>query len=75
MQHRSCGEGPQQGSLFGDEAANGGLLAKGSTIRKVANALEIAERCVREHVEMVIEKLAVEDSTQAIAVALRNGIT
>lgn len=50
------------------------LLAKGQSNREIAAGLSIAENTVRIHVAHVLEKLAVEDRTQAVIVAIQRGI-
>jgi DNA-binding NarL/FixJ family response regulator len=50
------------------------LLAKGNSNREIAAELSIAENTVRIHVARVLQKLAVEDRTQAVIVAFQRGI-
>jgi len=50
------------------------LVAKGFGNREIASALNIAEVTVKLHVGHVLEKLRVNDRTQAATVALRRGI-
>jgi DNA-binding NarL/FixJ family response regulator len=50
------------------------MLARGKTIGEIADAFDLAERSVRAHLQMIIEKLGVGDQRQAVAVALRDGI-
>jgi two-component system, NarL family, response regulator len=50
------------------------LVAKGFGNREIANALNIAEVTVKLHVSHMLEKLEVNDRTQAATVALRRGI-
>jgi DNA-binding NarL/FixJ family response regulator len=50
------------------------MLANGSSIREIGDAFDITERSARAHVQMIAEKLGVNDSAQVVAVALREGI-
>ncbi len=50
------------------------LVAKGFGNREIANKLNIAEVTVKLHVSHMLEKLEVNDRTQAATVALRRGI-
>ena len=50
------------------------MLANGAAISKIADAFDITERSVRAHLQMIIEKLNVNDDAQAVAAALRDGI-
>ena len=50
------------------------LVAKGFGNREIATALNIAEVTVKLHVSHMLEKLEVNDRTQAATVALRRGI-
>lgn len=50
------------------------LLAKGRSNREIATELSIAENTVRIHVARVLQKLGVEDRTQAVIVAFQRGI-
>ena len=50
------------------------LLAKGHSNREIAAELSIAENTVRIHVARLLQKLAVEDRTQAVIVAIQRGI-
>jgi DNA-binding NarL/FixJ family response regulator len=50
------------------------LVAKGFGNKEIASALNIAEVTVKLHVSHVLEKLGVNDRTQAATVALRRGI-
>jgi DNA-binding NarL/FixJ family response regulator len=50
------------------------MLAKGSSIREIGDAFDIAERSARAHIQMIAEKLGVNDNAQAVEVALREGI-
>jgi two-component system NarL family response regulator len=50
------------------------LVAKGFGNREIAHTLNIAEVTVKLHVSHMLEKLEVNDRTQAATVALRRGI-
>ena len=51
-----------------------GLLARGQSNREIASELSIAENTVRIHVAHILQKLAVEDRTQAVILAFQRGI-
>jgi two-component system NarL family response regulator len=50
------------------------MLAKGLTNKQIGNALAISENTVRNHVNSIMEKLEVSDRTEAVAVAIQQGI-
>jgi DNA-binding NarL/FixJ family response regulator len=50
------------------------LLAQGCSNREIANRLAIAENTTRIHVSRILDKLAVEDRTQAVLVAIQRGL-
>ncbi len=50
------------------------LLSLGSTNKQIAQALDISDNTVRHHVNNIMEKLQVSDRTEAVAIALRNGV-
>jgi DNA-binding NarL/FixJ family response regulator len=50
------------------------LMAEGAANKQIAGRLEIAERTVKAHVTNILMKLEVDSRTEAVAVALRNGI-
>src|SRR3984957_2428360 len=50
------------------------MVAKGLGNKEIANALKIAEVTVKLHVSHILEKLNVNDRTQAATVALQRGI-
>ena len=50
------------------------LLARGQSNREIAAELSIAENTVRIHVGHILQKLAVEDRTQAVILAFQTGI-
>ena len=51
------------------------MLAKGLTNKQIGSALEISENTVRDHVISVMAKLEVSDRTEAVAVAIQQGIS
>ena len=50
------------------------LLARGCSNREIAGRLKIAENTTRIHVSRILDKLAVEDRTQAVLVAIQKGL-
>lgn len=50
------------------------LLAEGCSNREVATRLRISENTTRIHVSRILDKLAVEDRTQAVLVAIQRGL-
>jgi DNA-binding NarL/FixJ family response regulator len=50
------------------------LLAQGCSNREIANRLQISENTTRIHVSRILDKLAVEDRTQAVLVAIQRGL-
>ena len=51
-----------------------GMLAKGLTNKQIGSALSISENTVRNHLKCVMSKLEVSDRTEAVAVAIQQGI-
>lgn len=51
-----------------------GLIAQGMSNQKIAKALFITEETVKSHVRAVLRKLSVHDRTQAVSLALREGL-
>ena len=51
-----------------------GMLAQGKSVRQIADALDITERSARAHMQRIVEALAVSDSAEAVAAALRAGL-
>ncbi|MBM7570253.1 response regulator [Aquibacillus albus] len=49
------------------------LLADGKSNRGVAEALYISEKTVKNHVSNILQKMNVNDRTQAVVLAIRNG--
>ena len=50
------------------------LLVQGLSNRQIGEALRIAEYTVKNHVSNILEKLGVDDRTQAVAIAIQRGI-
>jgi DNA-binding NarL/FixJ family response regulator len=50
------------------------MLAKGLTNKQIGCALAISENTVRNHLKCVMSKLDVSDRTEAVAVAIQQGI-
>lgn len=49
------------------------LLADGKSNKGIADALSISEKTVKNHVSSILQKLNVNDRTQAVVVAIKNG--
>ncbi|MDL4839211.1 response regulator [Aquibacillus rhizosphaerae] len=49
------------------------LLADGKSNRGVAESLYISEKTVKNHVSNILQKMSVNDRTQAVVTAIRNG--
>lgn len=50
------------------------LIVKGLANKQIAYVLNIAEHTVKNHVKSILDKLAVEDRTQAATAAIQRGI-
>jgi len=50
------------------------MLARGSLVSEIADVLEITERSVEAHIQMIVEKLGVKNRVEATEVALRDGL-
>jgi DNA-binding NarL/FixJ family response regulator len=50
------------------------MMAKGLTNKEIGQALYISDKTARNHVNNVMEKLDVSDRTEAVAVAIQQGI-
>jgi DNA-binding NarL/FixJ family response regulator len=48
-------------------------IAQGMTNKQVAYALSISEQTVKNHMSSILRKLAVNDRTQAVVYAMRQG--
>ena len=51
-----------------------GLMAQGAANKEIAYQLSISERTVKAHVTSILNKLGVNSRTEAVAVALRQGL-
>lgn len=49
------------------------LLSEGQSNRKIAETLVISEKTVKNHVSNILQKMNVNDRTQAVVTAIRNG--
>ncbi|KKK38799.1 chemotaxis protein CheY [Mesobacillus campisalis] len=49
------------------------LLADGKSNRAIGEALFISEKTVKNHVSNILQKMSVNDRTQAVVVAIKNG--
>jgi len=50
------------------------MMSKGLTNKEIASALEISQFTVRNHINHILEKLEATDRTEAVSVALQQGI-
>ncbi|HVT98340.1 MAG TPA: response regulator transcription factor [Acidobacteriaceae bacterium] len=50
------------------------MLAKGLTNKQIGGVLKISDNTVRNHVNSILEKLEVADRTEAVTVAIQQGI-
>jgi DNA-binding NarL/FixJ family response regulator len=51
-----------------------GLVAQGLTNRQIAHSLGVKEETIKMHVRNIMDKLQVQDRTEAVTLALRRGI-
>lgn len=49
------------------------LLAEGQSNRKISETLVISEKTVKNHVSNILQKMKVNDRTQAVVTAIKNG--
>lgn len=49
------------------------LLADGKSNRAIGDSLYISEKTVKNHVSNILQKMSVNDRTQAVVVAIKNG--
>lgn len=49
------------------------LLSEGQSNRSVAETLDISEKTVKNHVSNILQKMDVNDRTQAVVMAIKNG--
>ncbi len=50
------------------------MMAKGLTNKEIGSALQISGHTARNHVNNIIEKLAVADRTEAVTIAIQQGL-
>ncbi|MFP5227879.1 MAG: response regulator [Acidobacteriota bacterium] len=50
------------------------MLAKGLTNKQIGRVLRISDNTVRNHVNSILDKMEVSDRTEAVAVAIQQGI-
>ena len=50
------------------------LIARGLSNKEIAGELELTEGTVKVHVNHILQKLAVDDRTGAVTVAIRRGV-
>jgi len=50
------------------------MMAKGLTNKEIGSALQISGNTARNHVNNIIEKLAVADRTEAVTIAIQQGL-
>ena len=50
------------------------LIAQGLSNKRIALELSLAEKTVKSHVSRILDKLDVDDRTQAALVAVRDGL-
>lgn len=50
------------------------LIVKGHSNKEVGSILGVAENTVKNHVKMILEKLGVNDRTQAVTTAIQRGL-
>lgn len=50
------------------------LLAKGLTNKQIGKVLEISDHTARNHVNSILDKLQVSDRTEAVVIALQQGL-
>jgi DNA-binding NarL/FixJ family response regulator len=48
-------------------------IARGNSNKEIARALKISDQTVKNHITSILRKLAVNDRTQAVVLALRKG--
>lgn len=49
------------------------LLSEGQSNKKIAETLVISEKTVKNHVSNILQKMKVNDRTQAVVMAIKNG--
>jgi NarL family two-component system response regulator YdfI len=72
--HLSGGKSSQPAPLSDREMEVLGLMAQGAANKEIALQLSISERTVKAHVTGILNKLGVNSRTEAVALALRQGL-
>ena len=72
--HLGGGKSEQPSTLSNREMEVLGLIAQGAANKGIAYQLSISERTVKAHVTGILNKLGVSSRTEAVAVALRQGL-
>jgi two-component system response regulator DegU len=49
------------------------LMAEGKSNRAIGEFLYISEKTVKNHVSSILQKLGVQDRTQAVVICIKNG--
>ncbi|MNW20091.1 Transcriptional regulatory protein DegU [compost metagenome] len=49
------------------------LMAEGKSNKAIGEILYISEKTVKNHVSSILQKMEVDDRTQAVIVAIKNG--
>jgi two-component system response regulator DegU len=49
------------------------LMAEGKSNRAIGEFLFISEKTVKNHVSSILQKLSVQDRTQAVVISIKNG--
>ncbi len=50
------------------------MLAEGASYAEIGNRLYLSERTVRRHMNLLFDKMGVQNRTQAVAEAMRRGL-
>jgi two-component system NarL family response regulator len=50
------------------------MIAKGLTNKEIARVLLISQFTVRNHVNHILEKLSASDRTEAVSIAMQQGV-
>jgi DNA-binding NarL/FixJ family response regulator len=59
--------------LSGREVQVLDFIAKGNSNKEIARAMSISDQTVKNHITSIMRKLAVNDRTQAVVYAIRQG--